>query len=446
MCKAGSVSCVEMNILTFPAHQYLTQTLHRFIRHGTSPKAAEPLLQTGRLQQTGSSRIWRQRIFLLSDLLLIKLHHSGESPKSSLFKSAILSQLSAKAATHGLVPMMPRSEAEHPSVRPTKDEVNNDHKGGWISELNLKASAGRIRPSNAHPTPHEVQHRAAGVGPRRSSHAARAIAGSSCSKISAASWKRSQRRRASSPGPSAPSKKQEPPSFLANRVFGDIFYLSQNSTGTGNLIQVLPSVEPSIAVHGQTRKGVQTKDFDVHGNQNEAIAGRAVEMPRVWISDNYPGLAYEVDHAGCEKELESCASMLGTSRILPYRNRISQLCFSRSSHSPSSTTPGGAKMAICRGPKPNLSPAAQRTDSADEGVLPSGTETNSETDGLQIGAQPEINPSGGSPQCPTGLHRPPNRELPVERPGCILTARPHPSTCGGSAGWALFILTILSAF
>ena len=147
-----------------------------------------------------------------------------------------------------------------------------------------------------------------------------------------------------------------------------------------------------------------------------------------------------MDHAGCEKELESCASMLGTSRILPYRNKISQLCFSRSSGSPSSTTPGGAKMAICRGPKPNLIPAAQRTDSADEGVLPSGTETNSETDGLQIGAQPEVNPSSGSPQCPTGLHRPPSRELPVERPGCILTARSHPSRsdwpCGGSAGWA----------
>ena len=120
-----------------------------------------------------------------------------------------------------------------------------------------------------------------------------------------------------------------------------------------------------------------------------------------WISDNYPRLAYQVDHAGCEKELESCASMLGTSRILPYKNKISQLCFSRSSHSPSSTTPGGAKVAICRGPKPNLVCAANRL--ADEGVLPSGTETNSETDGLQIGAQPEVNPSGGSPQCPTGL-------------------------------------------
>ena len=122
--------------------------------------------------------------------------------------------------------MMPRSEAELPLVRPTKDEVNSGQGGGWISELNLKASAGRIRPSNARPAPHEVQHRAAGVGPQRYSHAARAIARSSCSKTSAASWKRSQRRSGATQVLLARQhrrKRQEPPSFLANRAFGDIF-------------------------------------------------------------------------------------------------------------------------------------------------------------------------------------------------------------------------------
>ena len=167
-------------------------------------------------------------------------------------------------------------------MRPTKDEVNSGQGGGWISELNLKASAGRIRPSNARPAPHEVQHRAAGVGPQRSSHAARAIAGSSGSKTSAASWNRSQRRSGAAQVLLARQhrrKSRSLPPFSQIVLLGT--YLSQNSTGTGNLIQVLPSVKPSIAVHGQTRKSVQTNDFDVHGNQYEAIARRAVKMPRV---------------------------------------------------------------------------------------------------------------------------------------------------------------------